>query len=169
MSPNMAFRDTIGSTNSSGHWYDQTGARIETVTGAKGQQVKPTVVHARKLELVPGVTTILRAANREALNTYREQQILAAVKANPQRPSEPDSDWFTRVLDASHEHASSAADLGGELHARIEAGLPDPTCEDPVVLSALTELDRAVPGGRYAWLCEHPTVSRYGYATRADL
>jgi hypothetical protein len=164
-----AFRDTLATTSSSGHWYDRHGDRIETVFGAKGQPVKPTVVQARKLDLAPGVTTILKSANREALNTYREHQILAAAKTHPQRPNEPDSDWFARVLDASREHAATAADLGTEIHARIERGLGDPTCDDPVVLAVAKALDGIVPGGRFGWQSEAKAVSPYGYATRADL
>lgn len=164
-----AFRDTLASTGSGGHWYDFRGERIDTVLSTKGTPIKPTVIHARKLDLAPGVTTILKAANREAINSYREGQILAAVKRLPQRPTEPDADWFARVIEGSKEHASSAADFGSELHARVEAGLGDPVNEDVIVTAVAAELDRVIPGSRFDWRMEVPAVSPYGYATRADL
>lgn len=164
-----AFRDTLQTAHSGGHWYDQSGARIDTVSSAKGLAIKPTVVHARKLQLAPGVTTILKTANREALNTYRESQILAAVKRCPQREGEPDSDWHARVLDASREHAESAAAVGSDLHEQIERELGDPTTQNPQVLAAAEALDTMVRGGRFGWANEVPAVSPFGYATRADL
>ena len=53
------------------HWYDKTGQLMHTVDGAKGQQVKPDLRHARKLDLAPGCTTIIKSANRDALNVWR--------------------------------------------------------------------------------------------------
>lgn len=63
------------------HWYDQNGEPRYTVPYAdpkKGFR-NTTLRDAKKMGLVPSVTTILGVANKPALNRWKENQILLAA------------------------------------------------------------------------------------------
>lgn len=148
------------------HWYDKTGQLMHTVDGAKGQQVKPDLRHARKLDLAPGCTTIIKSANRDALNVWREKQVLMAALTLPRNEGESDESFIARVMADSARQAEEAAEKGTEIHARIENGINSES-DDPWVISAQEQLGIHFSLGD--WRCEFPCVSKYGYATKSDL
>lgn len=152
----------------SGHWYSRDGKLVETVAGAKGQDVRPDIRHARKLGLAPGCTTIIKLQDREALTQWRERQVLLAALTLPRIAGETDGDFVTRVLADAREQAINAAATGTEIHARIEREINSETTTDEWVLAArhtLWDACGAVP----AWRCEMPAISPYGFGTRSDL
>lgn len=150
-----------------GHWYSQDGTRIDTVVGAKGQPVAPDIRHARKMNLAPGVTTIIKCAASEALTVYREKQVLMAAMDFPREDHETDDGYCARVMRESRKHAEDAALAGTALHAEIEHGLTDPDNQSPWVLAARRALLEAC--GPQDWKSEWCAVSNRGFATRADL
>lgn len=160
---------TTRKASDGGHWYTQTGELLSAVRGAKGQPVKPTLRHARVMHLAPGVTTIIKAADRPMLTNYIKRQVLYAALTLPRVEGEPEELYIDRILDDAAEHAYRAAERGSELHGKIEHGLLDAMSDDPYVLAVAAELDRVAPGLRGRWRCELPCVSRFGYATKSDL
>jgi hypothetical protein len=124
----------------SGHWYDQDAIRYDTVPGAKGQPVRPDIRHARKLNLAPGVTTIIRAAASEPFVRWREERVLSVAQTLPRAADEAEADYIARIL----------------RHPTILA-----------VLKLLEPLSGERP--LHKWQSEAPAVSHYGFATRADL
>jgi len=151
----------------SGHWYSAQGRLVETVAGAKGQDVRPDIRHARKLDLAPGVTTIIKLQDREALTQWRERQTMLAALTLPRLDGESDDSFVTRVLADAKQQAIDAAAKGTEIHARIEREINNDTT-DAWVLAArhkLWEICGPVP----EWRCEQPAVSPYGFATKSDL
>ena len=149
----------------SGHWYDKNGKRHDFVKGATGKNVKPDIRHARTYDLVPGVTTIIRCAASEPLVQYRERQVLMAALTLTREEGESDEAYCRRVMRDSREHAEKAADKGTDIHGRIEKEINRRGSEDPYVL-AVGNLLWPIGG---PWLTEHAAVSRWGYATKADL
>lgn len=115
----------------SGHYYTATGEQVASVPSADGKkQVKPTIVHARKHDLGPGVTTIIGCAHREDLVRWQINQGIMAALTSSRRTGETDADFVARILDDSKEQARTAADLGTAIHASIqsyfEGGIPGP-------------------------------------------
>jgi hypothetical protein len=154
----------------SGHWYDEDGIRYDTVEGSKGQPVKPDIRHARKYDLAPGVTTIIRCASSEPLIRWREERVLKVAQQNPREIAEEEPDYVARILRTAKEQAEETMSAGSEIHQLVEDRLLDPECDHPTILSVLERLEpisdqRPLPD----WRSEHPAVSYYGFATRADL
>lgn len=153
-----------------GHWYDGDGYRHDTVPGSKGTPVRPDIRHARKLDLAPGVTTIIRAASSEPLIRWREERVLAVAQAIPRDESETESDYIARVMRATKESAEDTMAAGSDIHQLVEDRLLDPECDHPTIC-AVREILAPHAGDRpiHAWQSESPAVSGHGYATRADL
>lgn len=156
---------TYKKASEGGHWYDRQGRLIETVPGSKGDPVRPDIRHARKFDLAPGCTTIIRAAHREQLVQYRERQVLMAALTLSRLPGESDDGFVDRVLRDSKEHAKQAAEQGSDVHGRIERRVAG----DPWVLAADLELQRLTGVPLSKWLSEVPCVSEFGFATKSDL
>jgi hypothetical protein len=153
-------------SSESGHWYDQLGRQVELVEGSKGQPVKPDLRHARKLNLAPGITTVLKVAHREQLVQYRERQAAWAALTLPRVAGETDEDFVARILRDGGQAARTAADQGSNIHGRIEKGIADPYCTDELVLAVRSVL----PVVGTPWSCEQSVVNtRYGYGTKADI
>jgi hypothetical protein len=149
-----------------GHWYTQDGRMVVTVTGAKGQEVKPDLRHARKLDLAPGCTTIIKAAAAPGLQVWRERQVLMAALTLPRMDGESDPDYCDRIMDDAARQAREAAIAGTMIHADIEMGI-NAEHVNPWVCEVQEML-----GGRFGlheWRTEMPCVSPYGYATKSDL
>jgi len=149
------------------HWYQEDGKRLDVVPGAKGQPVTPDLRHARKLNLAPGVTTIIRCAASEALTVYRERQVLMAALTLPRPLEESDAEFIARVMHDSRQHAEDAALVGTALHAEIEHGINEQDNTNPYVIAARTALEAEY--GPRTWKTEWSAVSQYGFATKSDL
>jgi hypothetical protein len=70
----------------SGHWYRRDGSPCHEVPRAKGDGVRPTTLRdARKMGLLPSVTSIIKCADRPALNSWMQRQV--AMSALTMRPA----------------------------------------------------------------------------------
>ena len=153
-----------------GHWYDRSLRQVETVESAKGQPIRPDIRHARKLDFAPGVTTILKAADKPALTAYLQRQAIMSALTLPREAGESDDTYVARVLADSKEHARQAADLGTEIHAAVEIGIRDgaaPTKHAETVRAIQTTLEMTM--GSRSWRTESVAVSYLGYGTKSDL
>jgi hypothetical protein len=120
MTTNAMFRD-----RSSSRWYDpSTGEPKHTVTAKSGSPRPTTLADARKLGLVPSVTTILRCLDKPSLNSWiREQAVLAAL-TTPRVEGEELDAFVSRVLSVDAEQeAQKARDFGILIHNQIERAL----------------------------------------------
>lgn len=150
-----------------GHWYTVDGERVDQVLGTKGHNVAPDLRHARKLDLAPGVTTVIKCAAAEALVVYREKQVLLAALTLPRSEHETDEDYCARVMRDSRQHAEDAALVGTALHAEIEHGINNQANLNPWVVAARDAL--VAQYGDRSWFTERSAVSYYGFATKSDL
>ncbi len=111
-----------GIASEQGHWYDKQGAAVYEVPRAKGGGMRPTTLaDARKLGLVPSVTTILACVAKPGLEAWKAKQILEAALTLPRLPDETLDDYATRIIEDSKAQGKKAAERGTELHAAIES------------------------------------------------
>tara|TARA_R110000868_G_scaffold350752_1_gene612094 strand:+ start:18109 stop:18819 length:711 start_codon:yes stop_codon:yes gene_type:complete len=103
-----------------GHWYDKDGNPQYTIIGVNGKERDTDLRDARKLGLVPSVTTILKVAAAPALDIWKQQQLLKAVAEVPRLDEEPEKEWFSRIIKTSKEAGDKHMDRGTSMHNEIE-------------------------------------------------
>jgi len=104
----------------SGHWYDRSGNPAYTTKTKDGRERPTTLRDARKDDLVPSVTTILKVAASPGLERWKQEQVLMAALTMPRKEGESESEYLTRVMEDSKETGRKAADEGTMIHAAIE-------------------------------------------------
>lgn len=112
---------TVHASEGGTHWYSQAGDPMYEVPGRNGQPRPTTLRDARKLGLVPSVTTIIRCAAAPALEAWKVDQGILAALTLPRGDAEAEADWLARVKQDSQEQGRAAAERGTEIHAAIEA------------------------------------------------
>lgn len=131
----------------SGHWYEKDGTPAYTQPNKSkpGQERVTTLRDAKKLNLFPSVTTILKVIAAPGLERWKQNQILYAAATLPYIKGEDVDDWCKRVVDDAGEHGKEAMKKGTAIHGAIERcflgkqyGYQD---EVAVVLSLLRKLD----------------------------
>jgi len=122
---------------SGAHWYTAEGQPLHEVRNAKDDGTRATTLRdARKLNLYPSVTTILRVMDKPALMKWKMQQAVLSAIRNARTADESEEYWMKRVLAGADDETSQAADLGSRIHDALElatAGEPyDPQLEEYV-------------------------------------
>lgn len=120
----MTTAATIHTTNNA-HWYYADGAPCYELPKKDGKGTKnPTLADARKLNLLPSVTSILQVLDKPALNNWKVEQGVLAVMTTPRLPGEELDAFIHRVLQIERvqdEEAAKARDIGTEIHSALEA------------------------------------------------
>jgi hypothetical protein len=155
----------------SGHWYDaRTGAPMYEVPYASGKGMRSTTLaDARKLNLVPSVTLILRCASAPGLDAWKAKQILMSALTLPQLPDEPLDDYAKRVVEDSQAQSEKAKARGTSLHKAIEdyiTGTISPEWKEHLI-----HLDKTLEQygiDLHAGKPEHTFASPYGYGGKLD-
>lgn len=112
------------------HWYDRQGRPCYTVKAKDGSERPTTLRDARKLDLVPSVTTIIRCAAAPGLENWKAQQVLLAALTTTRREDESEPAYLQRIMEDSREQAKKAAERGTAIHAAIQGWFEDPSiCE----------------------------------------
>jgi len=154
----------------SGHWYTQSGDPAYTYTNSKGEVKNTTLREARKLGLVPSVTTVTKVLASPGLQVWGQQQVLLAALTLPRRDGESDESFIERVMEDSKEQTKSAALKGEEGHAALERAIKgesyDPYWKEAVEASMAALSDR-FPGVK--WESEKSFASQLGFGGRVDL
>lgn len=111
-------------TSDSSHWYYTDARPCYELPKKDGIGMKvPTLADARKLNLVPSVTTILQLLEKPALTVWKIEQAVLAVMTTPRQPGEPDDTFIKRVLSTDKvqdEEAAAARDMGTDIHDALE-------------------------------------------------
>lgn len=108
---NTAFRDS-----ESVHWYTQDGEPMHTIVGANGRERATNLRDAKKLRLLPSVTSILSCLANLALAAWKQRQVLMSALTLPRNPLETAEQFAVRVIDDSKRQAKEAAEWGNEFH-----------------------------------------------------
>jgi len=154
----------------SGHWYTQAGEPAYTITGKNGKERNTTLRDARKLGLVPSVTTILKVADKPALNIWKEDQILMSALTLPSIEGESLDDFKARVLVDSREQAREARELGTEIHTAIERAFLGKVYNARYVEHVIGVKDAiGKKFGDIQWSVEKSFSHPYGYGGKCDL
>lgn len=154
----------------SGHWYDRQGRPVWEVTGAKGQPVKPDLRHARKLGLLPGVSSINKCAAAPGLVRYQVKQAVMAALTLPTIPGEPEELYLARIERDAEERGKKAAGRGTDIHSAIQAhyqGNPPQIEFWPYVKLVSEEITKRC--GALKWIAEESFGHEAGYGGKADL
>jgi hypothetical protein len=106
-----------------GHFYTRAGDPCYTVKAKDGSDRATTLRDARKLDLVPSVTTVMQVLAKPGLSAWKEKQILMAALTLPRLDGETDDAFATRVIEDSKAQAKAAAERGTALHADFERSL----------------------------------------------
>jgi hypothetical protein len=111
------------STNDA-HWYRPDGEPCYEVPRAKGGGMRnTTLADARKLNLFPSVTTILKVLHKEALVSWMIEQACLAVLTAPKQENEGLDAFIVRVLrteQQQHQERDLARDKGIAVHESLE-------------------------------------------------
>lgn len=158
-------------TAANAHYYTKAGEPCYEIPKAKGDGMRaPTIADARKLSLLPSVTTILRVLPKPELQTWLIEQAVLAVLTTPRLPNEPDDAFVHRVLhveEVQNQERDLARDKGIAIHDAIECYFTgQPVAEDlkPWVMPAIETLCN------YGELvCAEKILLGDGYAGRTDL
>lgn len=103
------------------HWYQRDGTPQYTVTAKNGNERATTLADARKMSLVPSVTTILNVAAKPGLERWKQEQLLLAALTLPRAPDEDEKSFIDRVVVDSKEQGKKAAERGTRIHEAIES------------------------------------------------
>jgi hypothetical protein len=151
-----------------GHWYTKDGTPAYTTIGKTGERAT-TLRDARKLGLLPSVTTINGMLSKAGLDTWKQQQVLLAALTLPRQPDEPESDWLARVMQDSKATGREAAERGTAIHAVIESYFDQVYMpEKPAYLDAIDVALKDAFGSQL-WLPEKSFGHHLGYGGKCDL
>ena len=157
----------MGLVSESGHWYTLEGKPFYTLVGKNGKERNTTLRDARKLNLVPSVTTILDQAAKPGLVNWQINQGINAALTLPREEDETDEQFLYRVRQDSKEQAEKAAEQGTIIHADINMGFAGKkesktfSCVDKIVNGLFPNQE---------WLSEKSYTSKEkGYGGAIDL
>lgn len=106
------------------HWYTQSGEACYEVKRADGTGMRPTTLaDARKLSLLPSVTTILKVLAKPGLEAWKTEQVALSLLTTPRPPEEPLDAFVQRVLHDERqqdEERDTAASRGVLIHGACE-------------------------------------------------
>jgi hypothetical protein len=102
------------------HWYTRKGEPAYTVKSKDGTDRPATLRDARKLGLVPSVTTVIKCADKPGLTNWMLDQAIMAALTLPVVAGETSEAYLARIKRDSKEQAKTAAERGTAIHAAIQ-------------------------------------------------
>jgi hypothetical protein len=164
------------------HFYTIDGESAHTQNtkaGAKNPTRPTTIADARKLGLLPSVTTIFDVINKPFLTEWKVREALKMAYANPASPFIDRDSWVNKIKAQSEEQVGGAAELGTAVHNCIETSLDySGSDESKARMFSFTEqvLELAAPAVEYVRLMgivdmerEQVACSSLGYAGTIDI
>jgi len=104
------------------HFYTKNGEPMHTLIGSNGKERSTSIADARKLGLLPSVTTIMDVQSKPALIIWLQQQLLKAAIETPYRSDIwHEEDWCKAMLTQMRSVGKKAADRGTEIHGYLDA------------------------------------------------
>lgn len=109
------------------HWYFADGRPCYEVPMATrpSETRRPTVRDARKMGLVPSVTTILKVISRPGLEMWKMEQVLLSALTHPMPKGAQPHEHIAAILEEADAEARRAADLGTIYHDAFASWLTD--------------------------------------------
>jgi hypothetical protein len=154
-----------------GHWYDTAGKPAYEVMAKNGQMRGTTLADARKMNLVPSVTTIQKIKAAPALTNWLIEQAILSALTLPRIDGEAERDYIARVKVDGQAQGKAAAAEGTRIHNAIEAFfaceiVPEEYADHVTgVVNAIGEHFPHVND----WVSEASFAHPLGYGGKADL
>lgn len=102
-------------------FYYPDGKAAYEVPGSKpGVMVKPDLRHAKKLGLLPSVTSVMRIMAKPALESWKREQATLSALTLGRVEGESDKDFLARVREDANAQAMARAAEGTALHKAFE-------------------------------------------------
>lgn len=149
------------------HWYAPDGSPAYEVEAVKGGMRPTTLRDARKMGLVPSVTSIIRCAAAPGLEYWKIKQAVMAALTYPGMKGD-DGDIALVIAD-SKAQAKKAAERGTAIHAAIQGHYEgQPPSEEfwPHVKCAQETVNEWIQDH---WQTERSFCHRYGFGGKVDL
>lgn len=158
-------------TEESSHWYTPDGRPFFEIAKKDGSGMRaPTIADARKLGLLPSVTSILKVIDKPNLNEWKTEQAVLAVLTTPRKKGEELGDFVHRVFHVEHiqdEEARRAREVGVQIHDALEAAASGREWDKSLQAFVNPVMDWINATGKVVWT-EKVLVSR-DYAGRGDM
>ena len=156
-------------TDQAGHWYTEKGESAHVVIGKNGNERNTTVADARKMGLLPSVTSVLGIMDKPQLTAWKIEQAIMSSLTLPKEDGESLEDYAKRVVKDSKESTSKAAEHGTRMHEQAENILMGrATCKDADLQPYIkTFKEWAKDNVEETYWCEKALVGA-GYAGRCD-
>jgi hypothetical protein len=107
----------------SGHWYDRNAELVSAVPMKTAEGTRPpTLADARKLNLVPSVTTVLKLLDKPALVTWAVGQAIEAAWRLPLTAEADPKEHLRVTREEANRYRDWAAEIGTKIHLGIETG-----------------------------------------------
>ena len=154
------------------HWYEQDGSPMYTVKAKDGSDRPTTLRDARKFNLVPSVTTILKVAAKPGLEVWKNEQMLLAALTLPRIEGESEKALIARIVADSKESAKNAAEKGTRIHESIESwmgGNKDVEHKETAERFEYTLFEHFGTHPCQPWKTEVSFSSTLGYGGKIDL
>jgi hypothetical protein len=157
--------------SNSGHWYAKDGKPFYTIIGANGKERATRVTDARKLGLLPSVTTIIGGIlAKPALERWKQEQVLLASLTLPRQENEPEADWLKRVIEDSRSTGKDAMERGTNMHNILELYFNQTYMPEYPAYTIRTEQRLREHFGDQFWITEKSFAhNELGYAGKVDL
>ena len=159
---------TVRASESS-HWYTREGQPKYTVEAKNGNLRNTTLADARKLSLVPSVTTIIGCAAKPGLEAWKLNQMMLASMTLPRAPDEAEELYVQRVIKDSKEHARAAAQRGTEVHTALENWFEGVMVADMVNYQMGVGEEVKKVFGEPTWVSEKSFACELGFGGKLDL
>jgi len=107
-------------TDQAGHWYSEKGESAHVIIGKNGNERNTTVADARKLGLLPSVTSIIGILDKPQLTSWKIEQAIMSSLTLPKEADETLETYARRVVKDSKESTTKAAEHGTRMHEQAE-------------------------------------------------
>lgn len=154
------------------HWYRKDGGPQYTVKAKDGSDRPTTLRDARKMDLVPSVTTVLKIAAKPGLEQWKLEQMLLSALTLPRLPHEDEKSYIARIVSDSKETGKQAAEKGTRIHESIESwfqGKKDVPHRDIALAFEETIFNHFKTHPDQPWLVERSFASGLGFGGKVDL
>ncbi len=154
-----------------GHWYDKQGKPAYEVAAKNGEMRAATLRDARKLNLLPSVTTIIMAAASPGLERWKIDQAIMAALTLPRVEGESNTVLIERIKADAQEQAKKAREKGTAIHAAIQGHYEgeQPSEEYWPYVKAGKERVDGWSIERSEWIAERSFAHPLGFGGKVDL
>jgi hypothetical protein len=153
------------------HWYQHNGNPLHKVMGTNKELRNTTLRDARKLDLVPSVTTILSIMEKPGLIKWKVDQGILAALTLGRIPNETDEDFLKRLYFDSIKQVIDAMNEGEKIHDACEKHITGKRVDVkylPHAVAVKDQLDYHFPN-IHDWITEKPFAHPLGFGGRVDL